>query len=65
MQVILMPPTQTLGMTVTSSKIGLKMAVKFQIMSRNFKAFKKVDIIKVYSFCLMGVYLIKNFAFEV
>lgn len=32
-------------------------AVEFQIMLRNFKVSKKIDVIKVYLFRLFGVYL--------
>ncbi len=35
-------------------------AVEFQILSRNFKAPKKVDAVKAYSFLLLGVYLVDD-----
>lgn len=35
-------------------------AVKYQILSRNFKASKKIDAVKTYSFWLLGVYLVDN-----
>lgn len=34
--------------------------IKFQILSHNFKTFKKIDIIKIYSSWLFEMYLIDN-----
>lgn len=38
----------------------LKIAVEFQILSKNFRTCKKIEIIKVYSFCLLRIYPIQN-----
>lgn len=48
------------GHDVDDFKNGSKVAVEFQIMSRNFKASKKVDAVKAFFFRLLGVYLIDN-----
>lgn len=37
-----------LGHDVDNFKLGATMAIKFQILSQNFKASKKVDIVKTY-----------------
>lgn len=39
---------------------GSKVAIEFQIVSRNFKASKKIDAVKASSFRLLGVYLIED-----
>ena len=46
------------GHDVSDFKAGARKAVEFQIGSRNFKASKRIDIVKAYSFRLLGVYLI-------
>ena len=51
-----------LGYDVDDFKIGAMVAVEFQLVLRNFKASKKVDAVKVYSFRLFGVYLIDDLA---
>ncbi len=48
------------GHNVDDFKVGAIVAVEFQILSRNFKASKKVDVVKSYSFGLLGVYLIDD-----
>ena len=40
--------------------LGMIVAVEFQILSCNFKAFKKVDNIKTYSFRLLEIYLVND-----
>lgn len=45
---------------VNNFKNGSKVIVEFQIVSQNFKASKKIDAVKVFSFQLLGVYLIDN-----
>lgn len=44
------------GYDVDDLKTGATVAVEFQIHSRNFKASKKIDGVKTYSFRLLGVY---------
>ena len=46
------------GHDVEDFRAGSAVAVEFQIHSRNFKATKKTDATKAYSFRLLGVYLI-------
>ena len=46
------------GHDVDDFKAGARVAVEFQIVSRNFKASKRIDAVKAYSFRLLGVYLI-------
>ncbi len=48
------------GHDVDDFKNGLRVAIGFQIVSRNFKASKKVDVVKAFSFRLLGVYLIND-----
>ena len=48
------------GHNVDNFKSGATVAVEFQILSRNFKASKKVDAVKAYSFRLLGVYLVDD-----
>ncbi len=48
------------GYDVDDFKAGATVAVEFQILSRNFKASKKVDAVKAYSFRLLGVYLVDD-----
>ncbi len=48
------------GHDVDDFKAGATVAVEFQILSRNFKASKKVDAVKAYSFRLLGVYLVDD-----
>lgn len=48
------------GHDVDDFKSGATVAVEFQILSRNFKASKKVDAVKAYSFRLLGVYLVDD-----
>lgn len=43
---------------VNDFKSDATVAVKFQILSHNFKAFIKVDAVKVYLFWLLGVYFV-------
>lgn len=49
-----------LGHDVNDFKLGTIVAVEFQIVLHNFKASKKVEAVIVYSFQLLGVYLINN-----
>lgn len=46
------------GHDVDDFKAGAKVAVEFQLIFQNFKASKKIDAVKAYSFRLLGVYLI-------
>ncbi len=48
------------GHNVDDFKARATMAVKFQILLYNFKASKKVDVVKAYLFRLLGVYLIDD-----
>lgn len=48
------------GHDMDNFRNGSKVAVEFQIVSQNFKASKKVDVVKAFSFQLLGVYLIDN-----
>lgn len=48
------------GHDVDDFRNGSKVAVEFQIVSRNFRASKKIDAVKAYSFRLLGVYLIED-----
>ncbi len=48
------------GHDVDNFKAGAIVAVEFQILSRNFKASKKVDAVKAYLFRLLGVYLVDD-----
>lgn len=48
------------GNDVDNFKNGSKVAIKFQIIFRNFKTFKKIDAVKTFSFWLLGIYLIDN-----
>ena len=43
---------------VDDFKAGTRVAVEFQIVLHNFKASKRIDAVKAYSFRLLGVYLI-------
>lgn len=45
---------------VDNFKSGATVAIEFQILLRNFKASKKVDVVKAYSFRLLGVYFIDD-----
>lgn len=45
---------------VNNFKLGAIMAVEFQILLQNFKVSKKVDVVKIYSFCLLGVYFVND-----
>lgn len=45
---------------VDNFKTGAKVVVEFQVNSRNFKASKKIEPIKIYLFCFLGIYLIDN-----
>lgn len=38
----------------------MTVTIEFQILSHNFKSFKKVDIIKLYLFWLLGIYFIND-----
>lgn len=49
-----------LGYDIDNCKLGATMTVEFQILLQNFKASKKVDVIKAYSFRLLGVYFVDN-----
>lgn len=46
------------GHDVDDFKAGARVAVEFQIVSRNFKASKRINAVKAYFFRLLGVYLI-------
>ncbi len=48
------------GHDVDDFKGGATVAVEFQILLRNFKASKKIDAVKAYSFRLLGVYLVDD-----
>ena len=48
------------GHNVNDFKSGARVAIEFQILSWNFKASKKVDTVKAYSFQLLGVYLVND-----
>lgn len=48
------------GHDVDDFKAGARVAVEFQLYSRNFKATKNIDAVKAYSFRLLGVYLIDD-----
>ncbi len=48
------------GHNIDDFKAGAIVAVEFQILLRNFKASKKVDVVKAYLFQLLGVYLVDN-----
>ncbi len=52
------------GHDVDNFKAGVTVAVEFQILLYNFKASKKVDAIKAYSFWLLRVYLIDNLMYS-
>ena len=45
---------------VNDFKSGAIVAIEFQILSQNFKASKKVDAIKAYSFRLLEVFLVDD-----
>ena len=45
-------------------KARAKMAMEFQVNSRNFKASKKIDVMKVYLFYLLRVYLVDDLSNE-
>lgn len=47
-----------LNHNVDNFKVGVKVAIKFQINLQNFKTTKKIDTIKTYFFRLVEVYLI-------
>lgn len=48
------------GYNVDNFKTRAIVAVKFQILSPNFKPSKKIDIVKAYLFRLLKVYLIDD-----
>ncbi len=48
------------GHDVDDFKAGATVVVEFQILSRNFKTSKKVDVVKAYSFRLLGVYFVDD-----
>ncbi len=48
------------GHDVDDFKNSSRVVVEFEIMSRNFKASKKVDAIKAFFFRLLGIYLIND-----
>lgn len=45
---------------VNDFKLGAIVAGEFQILLRNFKASKKEDAIKTYSFWLLGIYFVND-----
>lgn len=49
-----------LAYDVDNFKARAKVAVKFQVNSRNFKTNKKIDALKIYLFCFLEVYLVDN-----
>lgn len=53
-----------LGHDFDNFKVGAKVAVGFQVNSKNFKASKKIDVVKAYSFRLLGVYLVDDLSNE-
>lgn len=48
------------GHDINNFKAGAKVAIEFQVNSRNFKANKKIDVMKAYLFYLLGVYLVDD-----
>lgn len=48
------------GHNIDNFKSGATVTIKFQILLQNFKVSKKVDIVKVYLFRLLGIYLVDN-----
>lgn len=48
------------GYNVDNFKAIIKVVVEFQINSRNFKASKKIDVVKAYLFRLVEIYLVNN-----
>lgn len=50
---------------VNNFKSDAIIAVEFQILLQNFKVSKKFDIIKTYSFRLLGVYLINDSVYSI
>ena len=48
------------GHDIDDFKAGERVAVEFQVNSRNFKASKKTDTVKSYLFRLLGVYLVHD-----
>lgn len=49
-----------LGHKFNNFNFGATIAMEFQILSCNFKASKKVDIVKAYSFWLLGIYFLDD-----
>lgn len=45
---------------VNNFKAKLKIAIKIQLVSYNFKVSKKIDVIKAHFFCLLKVYSINK-----
>lgn len=45
------------GHDVDNFNAGAKVAMEFQVNSRNFKASKKIDVVKAYLFYFLGIYL--------
>lgn len=48
------------GHNIKNFKSGMTVAIDIQILLQNFKAFKKVDAIKVYLFLLLRIYLVDD-----
>ena len=48
------------GYDIDNFKTRAKVVVKFQVNSRNFKASKKIDIVKIYLFPFLVVYLVDD-----
>lgn len=49
-----------LGYDVDDFKAEATIAIEVQILLRNFKNFKKIDVMKPYLFWLLGVYLVND-----
>lgn len=47
-----------LDYNINNFKTGAKVAIEFQINSQNFKTTKKIDIVKIYLFRFLKVYLV-------
>ena len=52
------------GYDVDNFKAGAKVVAEFQVNFGNFKVGKKIITVKVYLFCLLGVYLVDNLSKE-
>lgn len=50
---------------VDNLKVEVMVAIEFQILSPNFKVFKKIDAVKTYLFRLFGVYVINDLIYSI